>query len=283
MDSRRARILGPRAPFAVAIVIQTYVITYARGACAAGPAPHAAPRGRRMRRPPTRIGTMLTPPDVLVLGGGGVLGEAWMMGVLAGVEDATGFDLCASEYFVGTSAGSIVAAHLIAGKAPRRPSSVGTELELAGPTAVGGLAAAAVGAARRAGAWATGGGLDIRAAGARDRRARRRGDARGAAAPTAATDRHPRRPPRAGRRIGRAVRRAAARRGGRPSVGPAGRVRESRRARRRRSARPSRPPAPCPGCSRRSRSADASTSTAASGARPTSTSRRRAGRPTCCA
>ncbi len=98
---------------------------------------------------------MLTPPDVLVLGAGGVLGEAWMMGVLAGVEDATGFDLCASEYFVGTSAGSIVAAHLIAGKAPRRPSSVGTELELAGPTAVGGLAAAAVGAARRAGAWAT--------------------------------------------------------------------------------------------------------------------------------
>src|SRR5690242_6625603 len=36
---------------------------------------------------------MLTRPDVLVLGGGGVLGEAWMMGVLAGIEDATGFDL----------------------------------------------------------------------------------------------------------------------------------------------------------------------------------------------
>ncbi len=97
---------------------------------------------------------MLTPPDMLVLGGGGVLGEAWMMGVLAGVEDATGFDLCASEYFVGTSAGSIVAAHLSAGKAPRRPSSVGTELEPATPPPVGGLAAAAVGTARRAGAWA---------------------------------------------------------------------------------------------------------------------------------
>jgi NTE family protein len=110
--------------------------------------------GRRMRRPLTSIETMLTPPDVLVLGGGGVLGEAWMMGVLAGVEDATGFDLCASEYFVGTSAGSIVAAHLIAGNAPRRPSSVGTELELTSPAAVGALAAAAVGTARRAGAWA---------------------------------------------------------------------------------------------------------------------------------
>ena len=97
---------------------------------------------------------MRSRPDVLVLGAGGVLGEAWMMGVLAGVEDATGFDLCAREYFVGTSAGSIVAAHLIAGKAPRRPSSVGTELELASPPAVSGLAAAAAETARRAGAWA---------------------------------------------------------------------------------------------------------------------------------
>ncbi|MBV9473186.1 MAG: patatin-like phospholipase family protein, partial [Solirubrobacterales bacterium] len=58
---------------------------------------------------------MLTRPDVLVLGGGGVLGEAWMMGVLAGLEDGSGFDLRACEYFVGTSAGSIVAAHLVAG------------------------------------------------------------------------------------------------------------------------------------------------------------------------
>ncbi len=96
---------------------------------------------------------MLTRPDILVLGGGGVLGEAWMMGVLAGVEDATGFDLRGCEYFVGTSAGSIVAAHLVAGNAPRRPPSVGNEVELAGSAAVGGLAAAAVEAARRAGAW----------------------------------------------------------------------------------------------------------------------------------
>ena len=36
---------------------------------------------------------MRTRPDVLVLGGGGVLGEAWMMGVLAGIEDAAGLDL----------------------------------------------------------------------------------------------------------------------------------------------------------------------------------------------
>jgi NTE family protein len=89
-----------------------------------------------------------------VLGGGGVLGEAWMMGVLAGVEDATGFDLRGCENFVGTSAGSIVAAHLVAGNAPRRPSSVGTEIEVASAAPVSGLATAAIGAARRAGAWA---------------------------------------------------------------------------------------------------------------------------------
>jgi NTE family protein len=63
-------------------------------------------------------------PDVLVLGGGGILGEAWMMGVLAGIEDATGVDVRDCEFFVGTSAGSIVAAHLVAGNAPRRPPSV---------------------------------------------------------------------------------------------------------------------------------------------------------------
>jgi NTE family protein len=97
---------------------------------------------------------MLSRPDVLVLGGGGVLGEAWMMGVLAGMEDATGFDLRDCEHFVGTSAGSIVAAHLVAGRRPRRPSAVGTEIEVASSKPVDGLAAAALVAARRAGAVA---------------------------------------------------------------------------------------------------------------------------------
>jgi NTE family protein len=60
-------------------------------------------------------------PDVLVLGVGGVLGEAWMIGVLAGIEDATGFDLRGCEHFVGTSAGSIIAARLVAGQTPERP------------------------------------------------------------------------------------------------------------------------------------------------------------------
>jgi NTE family protein len=89
-----------------------------------------------------------------VLGGGGVLGEAWMMGVLAGIEDATSFDLRECESFVGTSAGAIVAAHLVAGRSPRRPSAVGTDLELGHSQPARGLAVAAYAAARRAGSFA---------------------------------------------------------------------------------------------------------------------------------
>jgi NTE family protein len=100
---------------------------------------------------------MRSRPDVLVLGAGGVLGEAWMMGVLAGIEDATGFDLRDCDYYVGTSAGSIVAAHLIGGQSPRRPSTVdATEDEPLsnGARPVDGLAAAGLAAARRMGSLA---------------------------------------------------------------------------------------------------------------------------------
>ena len=90
---------------------------------------------------------------MLVLGAGGVLGEAWTMGVLAGLEDAAGIDLRECEAFVGTSAGAIVAAHLAAGRPPRRPSAVsGTEIEPAvvRPSLPGPLQTAAA-AGRRAG------------------------------------------------------------------------------------------------------------------------------------
>jgi NTE family protein len=99
---------------------------------------------------------MRSRPDVLVLGGGGVLGEAWMMGVLAGIEDGTGFDLRDCDHYVGTSAGSIVAAHLVAGQPPRRPSTVSSELDPlpSAPQPADGLAAAGLAAARRAGQWA---------------------------------------------------------------------------------------------------------------------------------
>jgi len=57
-------------------------------------------------------------PDVLVLGGGGTLGEAWMSALLAGIDESTRFDARACGCYVGTSAGSIVAASLVAGLAP---------------------------------------------------------------------------------------------------------------------------------------------------------------------
>lgn len=58
------------------------------------------------------------PPDVLVLGGGGILGEAWMTAVLAALERASGWDPRTAAGWVGTSAGSIVAASLAAGRSP---------------------------------------------------------------------------------------------------------------------------------------------------------------------
>jgi NTE family protein len=60
----------------------------------------------------------LQSPDVLVLGGGGTLGEAWMSAVLAGLDESEGFDARECRGYVGTSAGSIVAASLAAGLAP---------------------------------------------------------------------------------------------------------------------------------------------------------------------
>ncbi|MDQ6775325.1 MAG: patatin-like phospholipase family protein, partial [Actinomycetota bacterium] len=97
---------------------------------------------------------MLLRPDVLVLGAGGVLGEAWMMGVLAGIEDAAGLDLRECEAFVGTSAGSIVASHLAAGRSPRRPSTLSTDIELASAHPASALMVGALEAARRAGSMA---------------------------------------------------------------------------------------------------------------------------------
>src|SRR3954452_8833447 len=79
----------------------------------------AQPR-RTARR---RVGAALSfrgfrQPDVLVLGAGGVLGEAWMNAVLAGLEQASGFDARRCDGYVGTSAGSIVGAALAGGLSP---------------------------------------------------------------------------------------------------------------------------------------------------------------------
>jgi NTE family protein len=58
-------------------------------------------------------------PDVLVCGAGGTLGEAWMRGLLHGLEDGAGLDFRECGHFVGTSAGSIVAAVLAGGHRPQ--------------------------------------------------------------------------------------------------------------------------------------------------------------------
>jgi NTE family protein len=50
----------------------------------------------------------------LVLGGGGVTGVAWELGVLAGLAEA-GLDLTTADLVVGTSAGSVVGAQVAAG------------------------------------------------------------------------------------------------------------------------------------------------------------------------
>ena len=95
-------------------------------------------------------------PDALVLGVGGVLGEAWLTGMLAGISSQSGNDFRDCDYVIGTSAGSIVAAHLAAGEVPREPPDLG-QLDMPAPNGASALAAPANGGpltavARRAGA-----------------------------------------------------------------------------------------------------------------------------------
>jgi hypothetical protein len=65
-------------------------------------------------------------PDVLVLAGGGVVGEAWMTGVLAGIEDAAlelvdqGHDTCVRYRIRATDRyGARVDQDVVAGEAHR--------------------------------------------------------------------------------------------------------------------------------------------------------------------
>jgi NTE family protein len=50
----------------------------------------------------------------LVLGGGGITGIAWMLGILKGLRDA-GVDLAGAHTVIGTSAGSVVGAQVTSG------------------------------------------------------------------------------------------------------------------------------------------------------------------------
>jgi NTE family protein len=78
---------------------------------------------RMLSHTAVRCCRMTSRPDILVLGGGGRQGDAWMTGLLAGREDAHGYDLRECEYFVGTSAGAVVATRLACGQVLRRPAS----------------------------------------------------------------------------------------------------------------------------------------------------------------
>lgn len=53
----------------------------------------------------------------LVLGGGGVTGVAWELGLIAGLA-AEGVDLAAADMIIGTSAGSVVGADIASGEEP---------------------------------------------------------------------------------------------------------------------------------------------------------------------
>jgi len=65
----------------------------------------------------------------LVLGGGGVTGVAWEIGLLLGLAER-GVDLTGADLFVGTSAGSVTAAQVTSG----RPLEAMFEAQLAGAT-----------------------------------------------------------------------------------------------------------------------------------------------------
>ncbi|MGO4144922.1 patatin-like phospholipase family protein [Paenarthrobacter sp. YAF11_1] len=61
--------------------------------------------------PDTAVTGPASPRRALVLGGGGSTGNAWLIGVIAGLFDA-GLDVTTAELTVGTSAGSTAAAQL---------------------------------------------------------------------------------------------------------------------------------------------------------------------------
>jgi NTE family protein len=59
-----------------------------------------------------------TPRRGLILGAGGTLGAAWMIGALCALEEVAGFDVRSSDVVIGTSAGAVLAALLGAGASP---------------------------------------------------------------------------------------------------------------------------------------------------------------------
>jgi NTE family protein len=65
----------------------------------------------------------------LVLGGGGVLGAAWLMGAISALEHETGWHTCDANLLMGTSAGAVVAALTAGSDRPLRIIEAGGESE----------------------------------------------------------------------------------------------------------------------------------------------------------
>ena len=84
-----------------------------------------------------------TPSRALVLGGGGSAGNAWLIGVIAGLADA-GIDVTDADLIVGTSAGATAAAQITSASAadllaatiapPTRSATAGARPRPAGPS-----------------------------------------------------------------------------------------------------------------------------------------------------
>src|ERR1700689_3275799 len=81
--------------------------------------------------PAPRISSMTAAEDkrALVLAGGGAAGNAWQLGLIAGLSDA-GVDVTQADLIIGTSAGSTVAAQITSG---RRPAELYAAILAGGP------------------------------------------------------------------------------------------------------------------------------------------------------
>jgi NTE family protein len=77
----------------------------------------AADAGDVLSDPPDGCTREAMDRRALVLGGGGVTGIAWEIGVIAGLADL-GIDLTAADVIIGTSAGSVVGADITCGQEP---------------------------------------------------------------------------------------------------------------------------------------------------------------------
>jgi NTE family protein len=80
-----------------------------------GPSGDATSAGDVRARPTARAGTATSRRRAVVLGGGGVLGFAWIVGALSALEVEANFEVRTADLLVGTSAGAIAAALLACG------------------------------------------------------------------------------------------------------------------------------------------------------------------------